>query len=148
MRFPDLIFPIVSLQQRFCKPLQSHMRTHFICSNMTWTNSFFSSTKVPLYWTLFVEENRALFRKCTGGKSMCAWGRERKVSQWGVSHRECSVMVFLVLFHLYLGTFYTCSLYSKLFIFHSHVNLSLRLFECYLHLSVDTYGNRYIYFGG
>lgn len=57
-------------------------------------------------------------------------------------------MLFLVLFHLYFGTFYTWSLYSKLFIFHSHVNLSLRLFERYLHLSVDTYGNRYIYFGG
>jgi hypothetical protein len=42
---------------------------------------------------------------------------------------EYNVMLFLVLLYLHFAMFYAWSLYSELFIFHSHVNVSLRLFE-------------------
>lgn len=123
---------------------------HFICSNMTWIKRFFSPQKfycIEHYSSIDKRKREPCLESVLEADLRVPEAEKER------SHSEESLAGSVARWYfwfcsiLYFGAFYTCSLYSKLFIFHSHVNLSLRLFECYLHLSVDTYGNRYIYFG-
>lgn len=104
-------------------------------------------SKVLFSWTLFIHRLR-LNCPVQSVKGKTKYGSGRKIvfeeNQWHSLNNKCNVMLFLVL--LYFGMSWTWSLYSELFIFHSNVNVSLRFSEWYLHSSVDTNGNRCIYF--